>query len=55
MWSLSITEQFYVVWPLVLMAAFGIFRKRVLPVAVLTVVLLGAYAMVAPLLWTPLP
>ncbi|MGW4205300.1 DUF459 domain-containing protein [Streptomyces sp. NPDC004726] len=51
MWSLSITEQFYVVWPLVLMAAFAICRRRVLPVAVLTVLLFGASALVAPLLW----
>lgn len=52
MWSLSITEQFYVVWPLVLMVAFAVFRRRLLPVAVLTVLLFGASALVAPLLWT---
>ncbi|MFI1466212.1 acyltransferase family protein [Streptomyces wuyuanensis] len=51
MWSLSITEQFYVVWPLVLVAAFGIFRRRVLPVAVVAVLLFGASALVAPVLW----
>ncbi|MGP4083747.1 DUF459 domain-containing protein [Streptomyces sp. KR55] len=51
MWSLSITEQFYVVWPLVLVVAFAVFRKRVLPVAVVTVLLFGASALVAPVLW----
>lgn len=51
MWSLSITEQFYVVWPLVLVVAFAAFRRRVLPVAVLTVLLFGASALVAPVLW----
>ncbi|MFC9909081.1 acyltransferase family protein [Streptomyces sp. NPDC059862] len=51
MWSLSITEQFYVVWPLVLVVAFAAFRRRVLPVAVLTVLLFGVSALVAPVLW----
>ncbi|MFI6289396.1 acyltransferase family protein [Streptomyces sp. NPDC051018] len=51
MWSLSITEQFYVVWPLVMVVAFAVFRRRVLPVAVLTVILFGGSALVAPLLW----
>ncbi|MEV0218650.1 acyltransferase family protein [Streptomyces sp. NPDC050704] len=51
MWSLSITEQFYVVWPLVLIVAFALFRRRILPVAVVTVLLFGASALVAPLLW----
>ncbi|WP_369248592.1 acyltransferase family protein [Streptomyces sp. R41] len=51
MWSLSITEQFYVVWPLVLVAAFAVFRRRVLPVAVLAVLLFAASALVAPVLW----
>ncbi|WP_405795706.1 acyltransferase family protein [Streptomyces sp. NBC_01506] len=51
MWSLSITEQFYVVWPLVLIVAFAVFRRRVLPVAVLTVLLFAGSALVAPALW----
>ncbi|MFD8388543.1 acyltransferase family protein [Streptomyces sp. NPDC059680] len=51
MWSLSITEQFYVAWPLVLVLAFSVFRRRVLPVAVLAVLLFGASALVAPVLW----
>ncbi|MCF1593468.1 DUF459 domain-containing protein [Streptomyces muensis] len=51
MWSLSITEQFYVVWPLVLVVAFAAFRRRVLPVAVVTVLLFGVSALVAPVLW----
>ncbi|MGW1726920.1 DUF459 domain-containing protein [Streptomyces sp. NPDC002306] len=51
MWSLSITEQFYVLWPLVLVAAFAVFRRRVLPVAVLAVLLFAASALVAPVLW----
>lgn len=51
MWSLSITEQFYVVWPLVLVVAFAVFRRRVLPVAVVTVLLFGVSALVAPVLW----
>lgn len=51
MWSLSITEQFYVVWPIVLGIAFFVFRRRVLPVAVLTVLLFAGSAAVAPLLW----
>ncbi|MGW0756764.1 DUF459 domain-containing protein [Streptomyces sp. NPDC002814] len=51
MWSLSITEQFYVVWPLVLVVSFAVFRKRVLPVALVTMVLFGASALVAPVLW----
>lgn len=51
MWSLSITEQFYLVWPLVLVVAFALFRRAVLPVAVLTVLLLAGSAAVAPYLW----
>ncbi|WP_055494931.1 acyltransferase family protein [Streptomyces sp. TP-A0356] len=51
MWSLSITEQFYVVWPLVLVLALAVFRRRVLPVAVLAVLLFGASALVAPVMW----
>ncbi|GAA2087011.1 acyltransferase family protein [Actinomadura alba] len=51
MWSLSITEQFYVVWPLVLVVAFALFRRAVLPVAVLTVLLFAGSAGVAPYLW----
>lgn len=51
MWSLSITEQFYVVWPIVLVIAFFVFRRRVLPVAVLTALLFAASAAVAPVLW----
>ncbi len=51
MWSLSITEQFYVAWPLVLGVAFFVFRRRVLPVAILTALLFAGSAAVAPLLW----
>ncbi|TLS45888.1 hypothetical protein FE633_12065 [Streptomyces montanus] len=51
LWSLSLTEQFYVVWPLVLVVFFAVFRRRVLPVAVLTVLICGASALVAPVLW----
>ncbi|WP_405613652.1 acyltransferase family protein [Streptomyces sp. NBC_01508] len=51
MWSLSITEQFYVVWPLVLIVAFAVFRRRVLPVAILIGLLFAGSALVAPALW----
>lgn len=51
MWSLSITEQFYVVWPIVMVVAFLLCGRRVLPVAVLTALLFAASAAVAPMLW----
>ncbi|MDH6141671.1 peptidoglycan/LPS O-acetylase OafA/YrhL/lysophospholipase L1-like esterase [Kitasatospora sp. GP30] len=51
MWSLSITEQFYVVWPLLLGLLFVLFRRSLGATAVAVFVLFGASAAVAPLLW----
>jgi len=36
LWSLSVEEQFYVVWPLLLLLAFGVFRLRRRTLVVLT-------------------
>ncbi|MFE5807522.1 acyltransferase family protein [Streptomyces sp. NPDC056491] len=52
MWSLSVTEQFYVVWPLVLAALFLVCRRRIAAVTVLVVLLFAGSAAVAPLLFT---
>ncbi|MFD6969822.1 acyltransferase family protein [Streptomyces sp. NPDC059949] len=52
MWSLSVTEQFYVVWPLVLAALFFVCRRRIAAVTVFVVLLFAASAAVAPLLFT---
>ena len=51
MWSLSITEQFYVAWPLLFLILFWIFRRSVGAVTAVLFVLLGASALVAPLLY----
>jgi len=51
MWSLSVTEQFYIVWPLLIGALWFISRRRLhILVGLLTVALLLAAA-VAPLLF----
>ncbi|WP_187977496.1 acyltransferase family protein [Mycetocola sp. JXN-3] len=51
MWSLSITEQFYVVWPLFLLAAWWLCRRRALPMLIVLLVALVGSALVAPLMW----
>ncbi|MBB4923637.1 acyltransferase family protein [Kitasatospora kifunensis] len=51
MWSLSITEQFYLVWPLLLGLLFVLLRRSMRATAVAAFVLFGAAAAVAPLLW----
>ncbi|MEJ8643928.1 acyltransferase [Streptomyces sp. MS1.HAVA.3] len=48
MWSLSVTEQFYVVWPLVLAALFFVCRRRIAAVTVFVVLLFAGSAAVAP-------
>lgn len=51
MWSLSITEQFYVVWPIVLLVMWWAARRSPLAVTVLMFVALLGSALVAPLMW----
>ncbi|WP_405019162.1 acyltransferase [Kitasatospora sp. NBC_00070] len=51
MWSLSITEQFYLVWPLVLVALFFLCRRSVRAAGAVTFLLFLAAAAVAPLMW----
>jgi peptidoglycan/LPS O-acetylase OafA/YrhL len=50
LWSLSIEEQFYIVWPWVLLLALGAARSRRAMVVVLVVGILGP-AIARPLLW----
>lgn len=49
MWSLSVTEQFYVFWPLVVLLAWVLARKRSGALAIWLSVALVAAALVAPL------
>ncbi|GED08021.1 acyltransferase family protein [Cellulosimicrobium cellulans] len=51
MWSLSITEQFYVVWPFVLLGLWFVCRRRPRAVVVALIGLALASAAVAPLMW----
>lgn len=51
MWSLSATEQFYLVWPLLLAALWFACRRRIGRLAVALLVLLVLSALVAPLLF----
>ncbi|MFF4813433.1 acyltransferase family protein [Kitasatospora sp. NPDC001309] len=51
MWSLSITEQFYAVWPLLLLMVFGLCRRSLRAAGIVTAVLFAASALVAPLMW----
>ncbi|MET8625977.1 acyltransferase family protein [Kitasatospora sp. NPDC004669] len=51
MWSLSITEQFYAVWPVLLLMVFGLCRRSLRATGIATAVLFAASAVVAPLLW----
>ncbi|MFD9409028.1 acyltransferase family protein [Streptomyces sp. NPDC059989] len=52
MWSLSVTEQFYLVWPLVLGILCLVCRRRIAAVTVFVVLLFAGSAAVAPLLFT---
>ncbi len=51
MWSLSITEQFYLVWPLCLVALFMIFRRSPTAVTVVLFLALPVAGAVAPLMY----
>lgn len=51
MWSLSITEQFYALWPLLLLMVYGICRRSVRAAGFVTAGLFVAAALVAPLMW----
>ncbi|MER6301814.1 acyltransferase family protein [Kitasatospora sp. NPDC001539] len=51
MWSLSITEQFYAVWPVLLLMIFGLCRRSLRATGIATAVLFVASAAVAPLMW----
>lgn len=51
MWSLSITEQFYVVWPLVVIAVWWMTRRSALATWIVLTLLLAASALVAPLMF----
>lgn len=51
MWSLSLTEQFYVVWPFVLLALWRLCRRSSKAVAITVAVLTVAAAAVSPLLF----
>lgn len=50
MWSLSVTEQFYLVWPLLIAGIWVFARRRIGAVVILLGVVAGAAAVVAPLL-----
>jgi peptidoglycan/LPS O-acetylase OafA/YrhL len=41
-WSLAIEEQFYLLWPLIVLAAVRIFGRRRLPATILTLAAIGA-------------
>ncbi|MFJ9773292.1 acyltransferase family protein [Kitasatospora sp. NPDC101157] len=51
MWSLSITEQFYALWPLLLLMVFGLCRRSLRATGIVTAVLFATSAAVAPLMW----
>lgn len=51
MWSLSITEQFYLVWPLLLAVLLWMTRRSTVAITMLLFVLLTASAAVAPLMY----
>jgi peptidoglycan/LPS O-acetylase OafA/YrhL len=51
MWSLSITEQFYVVWPMLWVALFWVCRRSVAAVTGIMFLLLAGTATIAPLLY----
>jgi peptidoglycan/LPS O-acetylase OafA/YrhL len=51
MWSLSITEQFYLAWPLLFVALFWVCRRSAAAVTAVIFVLLAGTAAVAPLLY----
>jgi peptidoglycan/LPS O-acetylase OafA/YrhL len=51
MWSLSITEQFYVVWPVLFLVLYLVCRRSAVAVTVLLFVALAGTASIAPLLY----
>ncbi|UGS24965.1 acyltransferase [Microbacterium resistens] len=51
MWSLSMTEQFYLVWPFLVLTAWFCCRRHPGALAIVLVLLAAAAALVAPLLW----
>jgi peptidoglycan/LPS O-acetylase OafA/YrhL len=52
MWSLSITEQFYLVWPLLFLIVFWVCRRAAMATTVVITLFLAGSALVAPLMFT---
>lgn len=51
LWSLSITEQFYLVWPVAVLVVWFVARRSAVAASVILFVLAVASAFVSPLLW----
>lgn len=51
MWSLSILEQFYLVWPAFMIGLWWLSRKKLVVMAAIIGVLCVASAFIAPMLW----